>query len=102
MKTISNSEFLANPEMWLDEAREQDVCVKKGNAMFHIIYKADDEPTDEQTERALAAWLHTIYPDGMPPLGSDEEEIARSITAEELLRGIDEDLDRKWAERQRR
>ena len=104
MKTISNREFLAHPEMYFDMAREQEVRIRRGKQVFSLAPDDENEPKypRELTEDEVWGLFARHYPDGFPPLGTDEEEIARAITVEELLKGIDEDLDRKWAERQRR
>ncbi len=44
MTTISNSEFAAHPEMYLDMARVEDVRVKKGHETFRLVYETPDEP----------------------------------------------------------
>ncbi len=85
MRTISINEFAARPDHYLDLAREQDVCIRRGKQTFSL---APDDDDERNHPREL-------------PLGSDEEEIARSISLDELLKGIDEDLDRKWAERKK-
>ena len=98
MKTISNSEFLANPEMYLGMALEQDVRVRKGDRMIRLILEsADDEDDDGLTDHRVWALFESAYPDGFPPLLSDEEEIANAITIDELMDGIHEDIRRKWA-----
>ncbi len=99
MRTISNSEFAANPDMYFDLARLQDVRVKKGREVFHIVHETDDEEeqkelSDDEVWELFAA----RYPDGISTL-SDEEEIARAITGEELIRRINAGLEKKWAER---
>ncbi len=105
MKTITNSEFLANPEMYLGLALEQDVRVRKGDQMIRLILdSAADDDDDELTDNELSddqiwALFESAYPDGLPPLLSDEEEIANSITFDELMVGIQEDIHRKWAQR---
>ena len=97
MRMISNSEFAAHPDMYLDLAREQEVRIRRGREVFSLAPDYDEprELTDDQVWGLFAK----RYPDGLPPLGSDEEEIANSITGEELLRRFDERLKQKWAER---
>ncbi len=103
MKTITNSEFLANPEMYLGMALEQDVRVQKGEQTIRLIlesadYEDDDELTgNELTDDQVWALFAAEYPDGLPPLLSDEEEIANSITFDELMVGVREDLREMFA-----
>ncbi len=103
MKTISTREFTANLDVYFDLARQQDVRIRKGRLVFHLICEPDDTDniTDEKEEEAIARYLDAVFPDGLPPMGTDEEEIANAITGEELLKGIHEDIRRKWAERQK-
>ncbi len=60
MKTISNREFIANPGMYFDMAREQDeVRVKKGREVFHIVYEPamSEQPIlapDDDYRRAIS------------------------------------------------
>ncbi len=71
MKTISSREFAANPEMYLGMARQQDVLVKKGRDMFHIVYRP---PVPQQ------------------PVLEPDDDLRRAITFDELLVGVKEDL----------
>ncbi len=98
MKTITNSEFLANPEMYFGMARKQEVNIINEGELFHLIHgefadwSDDDEPIDEKTWEAIGKFFDEMEPDGPPPMLSDEEEIANSITVEELMGGVREDL----------
>ncbi len=58
MKTISNREFLAHPEMYFDMAREQDeVRVTKGRDVFHIVYEppVTQQPVHQPDEKLRQA-----------------------------------------------
>ena len=94
MKTISNREFAGNLDHYFDMAREQDVRIRRGKQVFSLAPDDDDEPKypRELTEDEVWGLFAKHYPDGLPPLGSDEEEIARAITFDELLVGVKEDL----------
>jgi hypothetical protein len=98
MKTISNREFAAHPEMYLDMARDEEVRITKGRQVFSLIRETDG---DERTHQHLGRCLDAAYPDGMPAMLSDEEEIANAITVDEFLRRFDKRLDRKWEERRK-
>ncbi len=104
MRPISKNEFAARPDHYLDLAREQDVRIRRGKQTFSLAPDDGDEPTypRELTDDEVWGLFARHYPDGFPPLGSDEEEIARSITAEELLRRFDERVEKKRAERRRK
>ncbi len=101
MKTISNREFVANPELYLGIASEQEVRIRKGSQVFSLVLQPDDDEPEELTDDQVWGLFSKHYPDGLPPLGTDEEEIARAITFDELMVGIHEDIDRKWAQRRK-
>jgi hypothetical protein len=100
MKTISNREFVANPDLYFDMACDEDeVRITKGRQVFYLICEPDNE--NERTHQAIGRYLDAVYPNGMPPMLSDEEEIANAITFDELMARIHEDIDRKWAQRRK-
>ncbi len=45
MRTISNREFAAHPEMYLDMAQDNDVRIRKGRKMFRLVYET---PVEQQ------------------------------------------------------
>ncbi len=72
MRTISNREFVANPEMYLGIAgRQQDVRIRKGRKTFHL---PCDPPVPPQ------------------PILEPDDDLRRAITFDELLVGVKEDL----------
>jgi hypothetical protein len=81
MRTISNNEFSAHPDLYLDMARDQDVMVKKGRDLFHIIYAS---PADRQ------------------PILEPDDDLRRAITIDELLTGVKEDLREMFAKGKQR
>ena len=80
MRPISKNEFAARPDHYLDLAREQDVRIRRGRTVYHLVC----EPL--ATEQ---------------PLLAPDEKLRNAITAEELLRRIHAGLERKWAERRK-
>ncbi len=83
MKTISAREFVANPELYLGIAREQEVRVKKGREMFHIVYEAATPPLPPQ------------------PFLEPDDDLRRAITFDELLVGVKEDIREIFAKEKR-
>jgi len=78
MQVISSTEFAAHRQKYFHLARQQQVLVRDGDYILKII----SEPTvKEQT---------ILQPD---------EDLRRAITAEELVKGIHEDISRKFAAR---
>ena len=63
MKTISNREFCANPDLYLGVAKEQDVRIRRGRGMFTLVYTP---PADEL------------------PLRAPDDKLRSAITGEEL------------------
>lgn len=60
MKTISNREFVANPEMYLALARLQAVRIRRGRQIFHLTCEPPTPPQptlapDDDLRRALSA-----------------------------------------------
>jgi hypothetical protein len=83
MRTISNSEFAAHPEMYLDMAREQDVRVKKGRDTFRLVYETPDRRSAKHSDEQ--------------PLLAPDDDLRSAITGEELLAGIYSDLETFFA-----
>ena len=80
MRTISNREFVADPELYLGMAHEQEVRVRRGRRVIRLV----SEPTPTRQ-----------------PILEPDDDYRRAITVEELLKGIHEDIDQKWAERKK-
>lgn len=78
MKTISNSEFLAHPEKYLDMAVEQNIRIQKGREMFYLTC----EPSV-----------------GEQPILEPDDDLRGAITGEELLAGIYSDLETFFADK---
>ncbi len=80
MITVSNSEFIANPEMYFDYAREKDeVRVEKGHEVYHIIYEA---PTLRQ------------------PVLEPDDDYRRAITIDELKERMSVSIHKFFADKQ--
>jgi hypothetical protein len=78
MRTISNREFTANPDLYFGMASTQDVRIRKGRQTFRLVREL---PVTRQ------------------PVLQPDDDLRNAITAEELLKRIHEDIDRKWDER---
>ena len=77
MTVVSTQDFVANHNRYFDLAIDEQVVVKHGNYRFNIV--CDIEPPQK-----------ILQPD---------ENLCRAITAEELVKGIHEDIRRKFASR---
>jgi hypothetical protein len=80
MRTISNREFIANPELYLGMACDEEVRIRKGRRVIRLV----SEPESESQ-----------------PVLQPDDELRRAITFDELMVGVHEDIRRKWAERRK-
>ncbi len=71
MKTISNREFCANPDLYMGVAKEQDVRIRRGRTMFRLVC---EPPAPQQ------------------PVHQPDDKLRNAITFDELLVGVKEDL----------
>jgi hypothetical protein len=81
MTIVSTKEFNANQEKYFDMAVNEEVCIKRGDSMFHLMYES----------------FETEYPE--QPILEPDENLRNGITAEELLERIHKDIHRKFASR---
>jgi len=80
MTVVSTKEFNTNQEKYFNMAVNEDVCIKNGEFFFHLIYKPIDM-IDKQV---------TLQPD---------DDFRRAITKDELLKGIYEDISKRFAKK---
>jgi DNA replication initiation complex subunit (GINS family) len=76
MQVVSSSEFATHQQKYLDLARREQLLVNDGKHIFEITY----QPIVEE-----------------PIYFEPDEDFYRAITAEELLKGVHEDIRRKFA-----
>ena len=81
MTVISSREFATNQEKYFDMAENENVCIKRKNGMFHLIY----QPVVTQYSKQVI-----LEPD---------DNLRNAITAEELLKRVHEDIHNKFASR---
>jgi len=82
MTVVSNKEFIANQKRYFNMAMSEDVCIKNGKKMFHLIYCPIEETNIQEQ----------VY---LEP----DEDFYRAVTAEKLLEKIHEDIEKKYANR---
>ena len=80
MTVVSSREFNTNQKKYFDMAVNGDVCIKNDKYMFHLICQPVDM-IDEQV---------TLQPD---------DDFYRAITKDELLKGIYEDIAKRFAKK---
>ena len=81
MTLVTTKEFNTYQDKYLDLAINEEVCIKRGDGMFYLMYR----PLDVQ------------YPEQV--IKKPDDDLRRAITAEELLERIHEDIRRKFASR---
>ena len=72
MTIVGSKEFATDQERYFDLAVSEDVCIKRGESMFHLTCN----PVEE---------INRVYYE-------PDEDFYRSITMDELLIGVKEDL----------
>jgi len=75
MTVVSSKEFVANQKKYFDLAVNEDVFIKRGKITFHLMSTITDESADE-----------VVYHE-------PDEDFYKSISAEEFLKGVLEDID---------
>jgi hypothetical protein len=48
MTVVSSKDFAINQDKYFDMALDEDVCIKKGGSMFHLIYSPVEKQYPEQ------------------------------------------------------
>ena len=74
MTLVSSKEFISNNGKYFDLALDEDVCIERGEYMFHIVAR----PVEKQ------------YPP--QPILEPDDDFRNAITAEELLEMLHEDI----------
>ncbi len=79
MKTISNREFCANPDLYMGVAAEQEVRVRRGRMTYRIIC---EPPATEQ------------------PIREPDDKLRNAITFDELKERMSESIHKFFADKQ--
>jgi len=82
MTVISSREFVANQNKYFDMALNEDVCIKRGEDMFRLMYNFIDK-TDVKKR---------VY-------YSPDEDFYRSISMEELRASVHEHIHKLFAKK---
>ena len=67
MTIVSSREFSSNQERYFDLALNEDIAIKRGKNLFHLIYASEEK----------------IYPEQQ--ILEPDEDLLRAITMDELL-----------------
>ena len=54
MTVISSKEFAVHQEKYFDLAVRENLCIKKGNQMFHLMYSPSDQPVKSESRYGWA------------------------------------------------
>ena len=85
MTVVSSKEFIANQKKYFDLAVNEEVFIKRGNNMFHLICTNVDNITIEETNVKERVYYEP------------DEDFYRSISMDELLEGVLEDIHKFYA-----
>jgi hypothetical protein len=88
MTVVSSKDFVANQEKYFDMALDEQIMIKRGNNMFHLLYNNLD---DTNTYHAASVYDEVLEPD---------DEFRRAISADEFrkrLIGVLDRVDKKYA-----
>jgi len=80
MTVVSSKEFSTNQKKYFDMAVDDDVCIKSDEYIFHLIC----QPVNIIDEQVV------LQPD---------DDFRRAITKDELLKGIYEDIAKRFAKK---
>ena len=53
MTVVSSKEFATNQDKYFDLALDEDVCIQRGDNLFHLIYKHEDDMNNNDYEEFL-------------------------------------------------
>jgi len=67
MTVVSSKEFVSNQKRYFDLALNEDIAIKRGRNMFHLVYASEEKQYPEQ------------------PILEPDEDLKRAITMGELL-----------------
>ena len=87
MTVVSSKEFVGNDDKYFDLALNEQVYIQKGDNMFLLLYKNVD---DMNIYHEASVYEEVLEPD---------DDLHRAITGEELLAGINEDLENFFADK---
>ena len=79
MTLVSTKEFNTHQDKYLDLAVNEEVCIKRGDALFYLMYRP----------------LEVQYPEQV--IKKPDDDLRNAITAEELIKRIHEDKRRNFA-----
>ncbi|MDR2205085.1 MAG: hypothetical protein LBE36_02850 [Flavobacteriaceae bacterium] len=82
MTVVSSKEFITHQKRYFDLALNEQVFVKRGKNMFHIMHTNSVDETGEDI----------VYCE-------PDDDLRRSITKDELLKGIFEDMEKIFAKK---
>jgi hypothetical protein len=81
MTVVSTKEFNTHQDKYFDMAQGGDVCIKRGNSLFHLLY----QPVEMQ------------YP--VQPILEPDDDLRNAITMDELRKSAHEHIHKLFANR---
>ena len=83
MTVINSNEFITNQQKYFDMAENEDICIKRGNSIFHLIHTTISDKSLKER----------VYYE-------PDEDFYKSISTEEFrkrLIEVVEEIDKKYA-----
>ena len=80
MTIVSSTEFETNQSKFFDLAVSEDVCIKRGKYMFHLMCSSIDTIDEQKVLKS-------------------DDDLRRAITKDELLEGIYEDISKRFVKK---
>jgi len=56
MTVVSSKEFVSNEDKYFDMAVNEELCIKRGNNVFYLIYKSSDKSFDGIDFKSRQGW----------------------------------------------
>ena len=81
MTVVSTKQFNTNQKRYFELAENEEVCIKRGNSMYHLMYR----PLEKQ------------YPE--QPILAPDDDLRSAITIDEFLVGVREDIHNYFSSR---
>jgi len=84
MTVVSSKEFATNQDKYLDMALNEDVCIKRGQNMFYLMYRSSDKTADGINSASRHGWAESA------------KEFIESGNEESFFPDFFEDEDLSW------
>ena len=56
MTVVSSKEFVSNDDKYFEMAVNEELCIKRGNNLFYLIYKSSDKTLEGINSKSRQGW----------------------------------------------